>query len=205
MEKTDNQLSAPAGLGRSRLLLTLQEDANELRRAWLAFVVLGVLLILVGTAALGSALIATLATVSVFGWLLVVGGAFQAGGSIWCRSWGGFFLHLLAGILYLVVGFLVVNHPGEAAIVYTLLIAVLLFVQGLFRILGAVAGQFHNWGWVFLSGCITLALGAMIWRQWPLSGLWVIGLFVGIEMLFSGWALLMLGLAARRLPQEPTA
>ena len=58
-----------------------------------------------------------------------------------------------------------------------------------------------GWGWVVLNGVISVILGAAIWRQWPLSGLWVIGLFVGIEMLFSGLSWVMLGLAVRSAPK----
>jgi uncharacterized membrane protein HdeD (DUF308 family) len=72
---------------------------------------------------------------------------------------------------------------------------------GLFRILTAVAARFHHWVWVLLNGVISLVLGLMIWRQWPVSGLWVIGLFIGIDMIFYGWSLIMLALAVRGLPQ----
>jgi len=61
----------------------------------------------------------------------------------------------------------------------------------------SLVDRFEGWGWSLLSGIISLLLGLAIWRQWPLSGLWVIGLFVGIEMLFSGLSWLMLGLAVR--------
>jgi uncharacterized membrane protein HdeD (DUF308 family) len=61
-------------------------------------------------------------------------------------------------------------------------------------------GALPHRGWVLLNGVVTLALGIMIWRRWPLSGLWVIGLFVGIEMLLYGWSLVMLAIAAKKMP-----
>jgi uncharacterized membrane protein HdeD (DUF308 family) len=66
-------------------------------------------------------------------------------------------------------------------------------------ILAAVVMRFPSWGWTVVNGLITLLLGMLMWADWPVSGLWVIGLFVGIEMIFSGWSWVMLALAARRL------
>ena len=72
---------------------------------------------------------------------------------------------------------------------------------GIFRIVVAIVIRFQNWVWLLLHGAINL-LGSRIsiWQNWPLSGLWVIGLFVGIDMIFNGWSLVMLGIAAKRLP-----
>lgn len=184
--------------------LALREDLAALQRSWLWLLILGIALIVVGVLALGSAFLATLATVLVAGCFLVAGGVLHIAGAFWTRSWGGFFLVLLAGVLHLALGFLILNHPAEAAIVYTLLLAVFFFVEGLFRIIGALVGRFHHWVWVLVSGIITLLLGVFIWRQWPLSGLWVIGLFVGIDLIFSGWSFVALALAVRTLPSPST-
>ena len=95
--------------------------------------------------------------------------------------------------------FLMVNHVGEAAAVMTLLLATFFLVGGLFRVLAAVALHFPNWPWTFVSGLVSVLLGASIWRQWPYDSFWVIGLFIGIELLFRGCSLVMLALAARRV------
>ena len=84
----------------------------------------------------------------------------------------------------------------------TLLIAMFLVFQGVFRIVAALAVRYPHWGWVLLDGIVSLLLGILIWRRWPVSSLWVIGLFVGIEMLLNGWSLVMLSLAGRNLPEE---
>jgi uncharacterized membrane protein HdeD (DUF308 family) len=132
-----------------------------------------------------------------FGILLLVGAGVQVVTALWARKWRGFFLHLLTGILYLVAGVFLIENPVEAALGLTLMIAAYLMVGGIFRIVLALVDRFHSWGWVLLSGFISLCLGVSIWRQWPLSGLWVIGLFVGIEMLFSGLSWVMLGMTLR--------
>ena len=73
------------------------------------------------------------------------------------------------------------------------------FVQGAFRIGAALSTRMDGWGMLLLSGIITLVLGLMIWNEWPLSGIWVIGLFVGIDLIFYGWWLVSLALSVRHL------
>jgi uncharacterized membrane protein HdeD (DUF308 family) len=172
-------------------------DPGILRRSWGWFLVLGILEIVLGTIAVGASTIATVATVVFFGWLLLVGGVLSAVHAFWRKRWQGFFLDLATGVLYLVVGFLMVAEPLAAAASLTLLIAMFLLIGGIFRIIVALTGHLEHWGWVLLNGVITAGLGIMIWRQWPVSGLWVIGLFVGIEMIFYGWSLVMLSLVAK--------
>jgi uncharacterized membrane protein HdeD (DUF308 family) len=65
--------------------------------------------------------------------------------------------------------------------------------------------RYPHWSWVLLDGVVSLLLGVLIWRRWPVSALWVIGLFVGIEMLLNGWSLVMLSLTGRTLPEEAQA
>src|SRR5262249_24854355 len=174
----------------------------SLRKNWWLMLLFGIGLLVVGTfAVVVSQFIATLTTVIMFGSLLLVGGVLQVVGAFYARQWGGFLLQLLAGILYLIVGFLMIEHPIEAAVGLTLMIAAALLVGGLFRIIISLAERFPNWGWVLLNGVITLVLGIMIWRRWPGDSVWVIGLFVGIEMIFCGWAWVMLGIALRSAPR----
>ena len=112
---------------------------------------------------------------------------------------------LLMGVLYIVLGLLFVRQPIQAAEALTLLLACTLMVSGVFRIVGSLMHRFHQWGWIFGGGVLNLTLGIMIWSQWPISGFWVIGLFVGIDMLFSGWTWIMLALRLRSLPKPRTA
>ena len=104
----------------------------------------------------------------------------------------------------MVVGIIIVANPGAGALVLTLVMAVFFMVAGLFRIITALVTRFPHWGWLLFSGLITLGLGLLIWRQWPLSGLWVIGTFIGIDMIITGWTWIMLSLAGRRLAAPKT-
>jgi len=175
---------------------------DRLRKRWGWFVGLGVLLALLGTIALGSSVLLTLASMVFVGWLMIVGGIFQTAHAFTCREWGGFFVDLLAGLLYSVAGLLIILHPAATAVGLTLLIAILLIFGGVFRIAVALTVRFHNWTWLLLHGAINLLLGFSILQSWPFSGLQVIGLFIGIDMIFNGWSLIMLGLAAKNLPAD---
>ncbi len=182
------------------LVGVVRESLGELRANWYWFVILGAALMLLGLFALSYSVLASLATAIVFGYVLLVAGVFYIVGAFFTRGWGGFFLSLLAGVLNLAVGVIVLDRPGEALLIYTLLLAAFFFVEGLFRIVGSLAGRFRHWGWMLFNGVVTLALGVMIWRQWPLSGLYVVGLFLGINLVISGASYISLGLNARRLP-----
>ena len=177
-------------------------DFGELKRHWGWFLALGICLIMFGVVAIAFSVLATIAYVVVFGWLLVLSGVLQAIHAFVRKKWGGFFLGLFGGILSLVVGIMLVVNPVLGAESLTLLVASFLLVGGVFRIVASLTGRFQNWGWLLLNGIINVVLGALIWAQWPLSGLWVIGLFVGIDMLFNCWSLVMLGLIARRMPEH---
>jgi uncharacterized membrane protein HdeD (DUF308 family) len=182
----------------------LFQDPQALHRNWGWVLALGLVSIILGTVALGWSVLATLASVILLGWILLVAGVLEAVHAFWQRKWGGFFLYLLNGILSVVVGLMLVGNPAASAVVLTLLLAMFFMVGGIFRIIASLVMRFPSWGWRLFNGLISLLLGILIWSQWPVSGLWVIGLFVGIDLIFSGWCNVMLALAARR-PASPSA
>jgi uncharacterized membrane protein HdeD (DUF308 family) len=183
----------------------LRHELNALRGNWLWFVILGVSLVVLGAVALGSVVIASLAAAVAIGVLLLLGGAAEAVGAFWCRGWSGFFLEPLSGVLSIVVGLMFLRAPVGALAALTLLVACFLMVGGFFKIVTAVSYRFAAWGWSLAGGIIDVILGVMIWQEWPASGLWVIGLFVGINLLFRGFNWIALELALRSLPRPGTA
>jgi uncharacterized membrane protein HdeD (DUF308 family) len=183
----------------------LGHQLNDLRDNWLWFVVVGVALVMLGLAALGAVPFASLATTVVIGALVLGSGGAEIVGAFWCRGWSGFFLHLLSGVLSIVVGVLFLRAPGDALLALTLLLACLLMVGGIVRSVAALSYQLGAWGWVLASGVIDFILGVMIWQEWPASALWVIGLFVGISLLFRGFNWIALGVSVRTLPRTGTA
>jgi uncharacterized membrane protein HdeD (DUF308 family) len=170
------------------------------RRLW--FLILGIGMVVVGTFAIAWSCIGTVTVAAtwLFGFLLLGSGIAEIVHSFWVGRWSGMLVHLLIGVLYTLVGFLVIDQPVTAAVQLTLLIAIFLMVSGIFRIVLSVSERFTGWGWVLLNGAVTFMLGLMIYKQWPSSSLWVIGLFVGIDLIFNGWAWIGLWLGLRRLP-----
>jgi uncharacterized membrane protein HdeD (DUF308 family) len=174
---------------------------RSLEHNWGWFLALGVAEIVLGAFAIGASVLVTMVSMAVFGWLLIIGGVLSVVHAFWQRQWSGFFIDMVVGLLYAVAGLMVASNPELAAVTLTLLIALLLIMAGAFRIAAGVTHHYAHRGWLLLNGVITLALGILIWCQWPVSGLWVIGLFIGIEMIFYGWSLVMLGMAAKDLPE----
>jgi uncharacterized membrane protein HdeD (DUF308 family) len=181
------------------------QQLTALRGNWGWFVLLGVALNVLGLIALGAVPIASLATTVVIGALLLGSGVAEIIGAFWCRGWSGFLLVLLSGVLSVVVGGLFLRAPADALLALTLLLACLLMAGGPFKIVAALSYRFETWGWSVVSGVIDFILGVMIWQEWPASALWVIGLFVGISLLFRGFSWIGLGVALRALPRPGTA
>jgi uncharacterized membrane protein HdeD (DUF308 family) len=194
-------MSDPIVPGSSPLRTLIRNELSEIRVNWVGFFALGVVLIVLGSLLIGVPWIGTLAAVWMLSILLILSGITQFVAAFWVRRWSGFFLALLAGVLYVVVGILTVDHPTETAEVLTLIIAAFLVIGGVFRIAVALTLKFDGWGWTLAGGVLATLLGLLIWRQWPEASLWVIGLFVGLEVLFTGWTWVMLAMLLRRLPK----
>lgn len=175
-------------------------EVETLRNHWKWFLALGIGMVVLGTISLGCSVLTTVVAVVAFGFLMLVGGIAEIISAFWAGKWSGTLIHLLIGILYAVVGVMLIDAPMQGAEQLTLLLAFFLVFSGILRIVFALSEQFTGWGWVLLNGAVTLLLGMLIYKQWPASGLWVIGLFIGIEMIFNGWAWVMLSLTLR--PRE---
>lgn len=172
---------------------------REIQRLAGWFVGLGAILVVLGAIAIVAAFAVTLATVLLFGVLLLIAGMFQAVQAFLAVRWKGFFWHLLLGLLYALLGAILIADPVEGAIGLTLLIAIFFIVGGVLRI--AIALQRRSQaqaGWFLLGGILDLALGLLIGIGWPGTGTWVIGLFLGVELLFGGISLIVVAMAMRR-------
>jgi uncharacterized membrane protein HdeD (DUF308 family) len=174
-------------------------DMKAVGQHWGWFLAKGILMIIVGTLALGSYVMVTLFSMIFLGWLMIFAGVVEAVHAFWKKEWGGLFLNLLVGVLYIVVGFMVLANPTASAMTLTLIMAIFFILDGIFRIIIAVTMHYPRWGWMLLNGIVTLTLGIIIWQQWQQLGLRIIGLFIGIDLIFSGWAWVMLSQAARQV------
>jgi uncharacterized membrane protein HdeD (DUF308 family) len=163
------------------------------------FMIWGILLMLVGMLAIGADVFTTIVTIVFIGVAITIGGAvviFDAF-TFWRRSMSGFILHLLMGILYVAVGYILIKNPVEGSISLTLVLGIFYLVLGAFRTVFALSARTPHWGWALFNGLVSLLLGGLILASWPASSLYIIGLFVGIDLIFSGWAYFMLALSVR--------
>lgn len=178
-------------------------EFDRLRHRWGWLLTLGIVMVFLGTVALFMIPAATLGTVLVLGWLLVISGIVEAVQAFRVRRWGGMFLHLIGGILGILVGLLVVTHPVAGALAWTMLFASFFTVIGIFRLVTAIRLRFPNWGWAVFDGAVTLALGVLLWVQWPSSAIWFLGLAVGVSLILRGWSYIMFSIAVRNLAVPP--
>lgn len=178
---------------------TQEDQLEELQEHWIWFLILGIALIILGIFAIGHSAISTFAVVKVTGLVLLLTGVVQVVTAFWAPKWSGLLIQVLFGILYVVVGAMLIRQPEKGAALITLMMAVFFVVGGIFRIVLALDMRFHNWGWVLFNGIITLLLGMMIWSEWPEISVMVIGIFVGIEILICGWVWTMMALSVRSL------
>ena len=161
----------------------------------------GALLIVLGMMAIGSPFLAAIAVNVVVAWLIVLAGvvhlmlAFRAHGA-GSRTW-----KVLVGIAYLCFGGYMIARPVLGVATLTLVLASLFLIEGILNIVLYVKMRpVHGSSWVLIDGIITLLLGGMIYLQWPSSSAWAIGTLVGISMVFSGVARVMMSFAARNAP-----
>jgi uncharacterized membrane protein HdeD (DUF308 family) len=202
-----NSESEKAGVASGEAMLTaaeqhLRHELGHLRSSWCWIAALGVLLVVCGALAVVYPAFFSLAAVSVLGIILVVAGVATIVGSFWAGKWSGFLVQLLVGILYVVGGVAVTERPLVSTVLMTFFLAMSFIVLGVFRTVGALIIRFPQWGWALLNGVITFLCGMVIYRHLPVDALWIIGLLVGLEMLFNGWTWIMLALQIRKLPKE---
>lgn len=172
---------------------------EQLRREWGWLLALGIVMVVLGTIALFIMPAATVGTVLVLGWLLVVSGIVEMVHAFRVRRWGGLFLHLIGGILGVLIGLLVITHPLVGAMAWTLLFASFFTVIGLFRLITAIRLKFPRWGWAVFDGAITLGVGILLWIEWPVAALWFLGLAVGVSLILRGWSYIIFSLAIHNL------
>jgi uncharacterized membrane protein HdeD (DUF308 family) len=170
--------------------------SHELVQYWGWFLAFGIGLAVLGIAAVLRAVTATVLSMLFFGWMLVFASGIELADAVMVGHWAGFFLHLLSAILFGVAGLLMVTHPVKGAEVMTIFMAMFFLVGGLFQLVGSIAVALPGWGWQVADGVITLMLGVLLLAEWPVSGLWAIGLFVGIDLIFQGCAWIALALTS---------
>ena len=172
------------------------KDAKK-NAGWL--IALGVISVIVGVLAIGSPMVAGMSVSMVVGAMLLITGIGHLIGAFKAGSFGSGLLGFLGGALTTVAGVVMFFRPVVGLEVLTILLAIYLIFDGISGIILGfrVRALGQGWGWLVFSGVLGLVLGVLIYRQWPISGVWAIGTLVGIHILFRGWSLIAIGLAAR--------
>lgn len=188
------------------------QELSEFRRQWWVFLVLGALLIIGGVFCISYPLVTSAGVMVFLGATMIISGALMIVSAFWTGKWSGFFLQILAGLFYFVSGFIIADRPIASAAIFTLMIAAFLIVTGGIRILYSLMERFYQWGWVLANGVISLLMGVIILKSFksletsgPAAVVWIIGLVIGIELIFCGVTFLMLSFAVKKLPKVEEA
>jgi uncharacterized membrane protein HdeD (DUF308 family) len=172
---------------------------DVVRQASTVSILWGVLLIVFGMVAVGEPLLAAVAVNALVGWLIILAGVVHLVLGFRAHGAGSKLWKLLVGVAYLCFGGYVIAHPLLGVASLTLLLASLFVIEGILDIVLFVKMRpMHGASWALLDGIVTLLLGLLIYMQWPSSSAWAIGTLVGISMIFSGVARVMMSLAVRR-------
>ena len=171
----------------------------DLQRNWGWLLGLGILLVVLGFIGLGMTVGLTLASMFFLGFLFIIAGLAQTVDVFKCHHWKGIVGHALIAVLYILGGGLVIYDPVLASAIVTALLAWMFIIIGITRIIMAVVLRHASgWGWLLFGGLTAIILGILILMQWPYSALWIIGMFIAIELIVNGWTYIFMSLGMRR-------
>ena len=176
--------------------------ASALRDSWRFLLIEGIILAVLGAAAIIIPPIATLAVEIILGWLFLLSGLVGLFMTFMMRHAPGFWWSLFSAVLALAAGVVLIGWPLSGAVSLTLLLIVFFVMEGVATIMYALDHKRElsgRWGFMLASGVVDLVLAAIIYAGLPGTAAWAIGLLVGINMLFGGFALIALALRARHI------
>lgn len=186
---------------------TQRAISETLRAHWRLFLFQGAIMIVLGVLAVATPVLATIAVDIYFGWLFLISGVIGLVAMFSARGVPGFVWMFVTALLSIVVGGLLLWKPIEGVLSLTIVLTAFFIVEGIFQATAALIyrdGMPGSWGWLLVSGLADLALAGIIIMGWPSTAVWILGLFVGVNLLTSGWAVVMVALAAREAAQPAT-
>jgi uncharacterized membrane protein HdeD (DUF308 family) len=175
---------------------------ETIRTYWVMFLMQGIIMMVLGVAAIAWPQISTIAVDLFVGWMFLLSGLTGLVTMFLASSVGGFLWSLLTAALSLFVGVLLVWHPVEGVVTLTLVLIAFFIAEGIFQIAGAIqhrAALPDSWGWLLMSGIADLVLAGMLISGWPSTAVWALGLIVGLNLITSGLAIVMVASAARSI------
>ncbi len=175
--------------------MTLPGSAKS---SWGWLLALGIAYLIFGFVVMGHPVIATWVIDFTLGFILIIGGITSVVAAFFAGDWKRFLFIFISGVLYIIVGGLIIKNPFAGVLTLTLLLAAFLLVEGVFKVIHAFQMKPEaNWIWLLVSGAASVILGLMIWTGFPQSGVFVIGLLVGIYLLIDGISMVMISLALK--------
>ena len=173
---------------------------NVIHDHWVLFLVEGIILVLLGAAAIIVPVIATLAFTLLIGWLFLISGIFGLITTFWLRNAPGFWWSLVSGVIGIAAGIVLIRWPISGTVSLTLVLIAFFVVEGIATLMYAFEHRVQlsgRWGWMLASGIVDLILAGIIFAGLPETATWALGLLVGINLLFGGTAMIAMALAAR--------
>ncbi|MFE9776060.1 HdeD family acid-resistance protein [Streptomyces sp. NPDC005931] len=161
--------------------------------------VLGVILVVAGLVGLVYTGVATLTSMLLFGWLLLIGGVVGLAHAVQARDSNFFWLGVVVAALNIAAGVVILRTPEAAAEALTMFAALLFLTGGVFRLVGSLVVRGPQFGWTLVQGAFGLLLGALVLASWPSSSQYVIGTFFSLALLFDGLGLIATGYGGRRI------
>jgi uncharacterized membrane protein HdeD (DUF308 family) len=179
---------------------SLGEGIRALRAKWGWVLAFGIVSLIAGVIALaGSTMFATATAVYIVGFMMLFEGVAEIVAAFNARDWGHRLMWLLLGAIYVFAGFVCLQDPFRAATILTLLLGIALVVGGLVRIfLATRMKQGTPWGGVVFSGLISFFVGLIIIAKWPVSSFFVLGIFLGVDLIFIGSSWIAVALALKK-------
>ncbi|ULK97808.1 HdeD family acid-resistance protein [Bradyrhizobium sp. I71] len=179
----------------------LQSAMNQaVKTHWKAFLFEGILLVVLGIAALVLPPLASLATAIFLGWMFLIGGIGGLIATYWARSTPGFWWSLISAALAVLTGMLLLARPTQAVLTLTIVLGAYFLAEGVTTIMYALEHRRElsgRWSWLLVSGLVDIAISFMVITGLPSSADWAIGVLVGINLLFGGASLIGMAMAAR--------
>ena len=173
---------------------------SALRTHWKLFLFQGVVMVILGCLAIAEPFIATIAVDIYIGWLFFISGIVGLIAMFSARDVPAFLWTLLTAALSLALGVMLIWKPGEGAVSLTIVLTAFFIAEGLFQIVASFTYRDvvpGSWGWMLMSGIADLILAAIIIFSWPVSASWTLGLLVGVNLLTSGVAVVVLAIEGR--------
>jgi uncharacterized membrane protein HdeD (DUF308 family) len=173
---------------------------SALHQHWGLFLAEGIILAILGILALLAPVLASIAATTLFGWILLISGVVGLISTVRARHAAGFGWSLASALLGIVAGALLLGWPLQGVLTLTAVLIAFLALEGIVSIFYAIEHRralSGRWGWMLASGVIDLCLAAVILTGLPGTALWVLGVILGINLIFGGWALIAMAVHAR--------